>query len=169
MPDDLIKVKYVKGSIIYVVGKFQYLERPTKASGSKMMYSPSQNITYIFMKKNSMKIEIACILIMLASLIFLNVYEVPFTKFYYSENIIFYEDTLYLNIHNGKDSEFEIKCDLYLDSKFVESRYLKQGDIWSTYETDECPSDCFIEVKYIYPLFEEKDIYKISILDRSDK
>ena len=99
------KVKFVKGTPIYILNKRSYLYMPEKVFVSKMLYDEEAKITRVYCKQNKFIFELICI----NAIIFLIVFNLLFinklsVKFRYNSLATYNDHTLYLNLLNEENS-----------------------------------------------------------------
>ena len=167
MKDKYEKVKFVKGSPVYVLRGIQYCEKPDNTIIKKMMYCEQDNLTYIYLKRNKAIIELLCLLIIVLCIAITLVYSPGKIYISYNDKPDYYNGYLNINLVNDKLSSYPVICEVFINGNSVKEITLKPSEALYTISLNEYPKDVYIVVIYEYPIFPLEESYKLKVVERS--
>ena len=125
-----MKTNVIKGTPIYVLRKSNYLEKPSNCKIKRMVYSEDENITYVYMKKNSIFVDLLLFAILVAITVF-NIHlesSRDTVSIRYNNLCTYHNDMLYLNLMLDKPTTYSITFRILNNDAEVYSGILEYGD-----------------------------------------
>ena len=157
-------MKYVQGKCMYKYKGILHFEQPKHTRITKLLYSSDTNTTYAVCKKNGLKTEVLCSIVILACVVISLFYHNKDKELlYYQSNVIWYNGVLYLNIENSQGSRYPIRCGLLYNNKEVGCTTLYPGEKWLTVPIEYNGEDVSLHIEYQYPWFKRYDTLPISV------
>ena len=159
-----MKTKVIRGTAIYMYRGSQYVEVPDNMYINKMVYIESENVTYCYMKKKSILLEILCSIVVICCIVTnILVIKDNTETIYYSSVATYYNGNLYLNLKSKEGNMKTFNYSIVYDDVVVTQGVVLPGSSIITVAISE-PKDYYdLVIEYKNGFLPVKRVMKLQV------
>lgn len=147
------RIKVIKGTPIYTYRSISSLDPIPNLIIKEMEYDSDNNITYVRLKKKTIRIELLCSIVIIFCIAFTIMnYNGISIKCNYNSLVNYYDNKLFLNWQNPNENSIDITFELVDSTDIIYTVTLSPGESITSIDIEE-PKDkyfCNINSKYLF-------------------